>query len=310
MVHVPVVRSPLPFPSPPSPGALVHARHPAHAPLLRRVLLAVRSRILLLFFCFDHHQANTHATDLPGGMQADTNALEATNGAHKRFAERERLAASDYVGALYVWVEEKSVIDTSFAARMHSEVHSIAFYDRAAALLALEVSPMTVFFKAPPGIPGAIYITAEETLTSVRPALEFQGRTSVKDFKLAVSRNAVGTERGWLKQYADIAANPRVECRDMKFDEIIAWCSSFYLLRPFPPGPRLEELYFRLKNSKVPIIAYREVAALGNGGIMICNCPAFLQRCWCHHSFADAKSKGIITGYPATMAPGNLPRKK
>ena len=209
-----------------------------------------------------------------------------------------------YVSALCSWVEQKSVLDTSFGARLHPEVHCCEHYETAAAMFAATVSPLTVSFAR--GGEGDRIITSEKTLA--HEGLKDLG--DVAAFKKAVSKSPEPRGRGWLQQFKDIVACPDRECSKMTFDEVVSWSSSFYLLRPFPPGPRLRDLHYRLRNSTVPIIEYDELAQMKKGeGIMICGCSAFLQRAWCIHSFTDAIRKGIITDYPATMHPGRLPRR-
>ena len=248
-------------------------------------------------------KANTFATELPGGVQSDNNALEATNGVLKKFVVGVRLPASAYVPALGEWVEHKSVLDTSFVSGLHSEVHSRVFYKEVSAMDDAVISPVTVSFPAT-GTVGARWFTSEATLAILRDT----GLDTVAQYKKAASKSADPHEsRGWLKQHQALRTHPEVECADKDFDAIVEWCSAFYYLRPFPPGTRLLELHFRIKNSGVSIIAYEDLLARGHAGIMLCGCPRFLQRAWCIHSCVDARKKKNHHRVPSRNEPNAPP---
>jgi hypothetical protein len=87
------------------------------------------------------------------------------------------------------------------------------------------------------------------------------------------------------------------------------WFNTFRCLRPlnaarFPEAIR--SVYTMLATNGYRLMPWNDLVALGDQGMVKCDCSKYMRYCWCYHSCSLAKSRGIITHYPPTLDVGKM----
>jgi hypothetical protein len=259
---------------------------------------------------FTRIEMNSKA-EVPGATPPDNNNLESFNGKHKIWMVRWSMSsptAQIYIGDLAKWVESCSIRDTEFGEFLNTDVHSNLFYAAVQRMIEAPISPLTVTYPQSPRSDGIVIIASQFTLNEL---LE-------NDKKIEETPRALKTAAGgWHKEYKDFVSGKK-PLTGLSFDQLTGvqkslgkagWSRAFYYLTPITLKVYLENLYGRLHDSGLEMIAFEEVEALGVCGLMSCSCSKFLHRAWCIHACVDAFKKNIITGFPGNMDPTDLKPK-
>ena len=99
------------------------------------------------------------------------------------------------------------------------------------------------------------------------------------------------------------------------FDVLSGWNKCFHIVRPIVPidgdeGPIRYYVEWMSKVNQFPMISADEVIARKNKGLVACTCHEYLHYLFCKHSFGILKKRKIILGFPATMNPAPVNKRK
>ena len=80
------------------------------------------------------------------------------------------------------------------------------------------------------------------------------------------------------------------------FDAVNQFLHQFVQLIPMTDPAYLEAMFHRLCKMNVmrPSCSLKDLQALGNKGLMVCNCELWIHYCFCPHTFADGYAKNIL----------------
>ena len=188
------------------------------------------------------------------------------------------------------FVHSKSVNDCEFGSCISSHVSNKEFY---ASAWILEKGIWVQY--GGNGKSGNMVIASQKTIKaySDEVAGAAQEKTE-KDYTTAI--------KSWFVEFQKIEKNPLEKCKEMGFNLVMSWGSSFYSLKPIVHTVYLERLVIRLVNSGVQVMSLDELIKLGVKGLMACSCSCFLHRAWCIHAWVIGRKRGILD-FPLSMNP-------
>ena len=276
-----------------------------------------------------------HLCPLRGAIPCDNNALEAGNAADKESLVYRKASLFEFAGNL-----ETSIIapaskqDTMFEGRlkgrsnnqlkMNLAVYNIKYFEQCRHIERADARGKPTFLHLcwnytdeENDVPKGSYLLAgRHCLTEMR---SYAGIEEDLLCKKACRRwlGGHGSDK-WVNIYKRIIREPEYMSSDpcMTFDVLCGWDKCFHIIRPIVPddGPVEEAIKYYVdwmtNVNKFPMVSAREVIARGEKGLVSCNCFAYQHYCFCKHTFLILRKRGIYFGYPPTMDPIPVNKRK
>jgi hypothetical protein len=260
-----------------------------------------------------------HDEPLRGGLPCDNNSVESKNARDKEFRNYARSSAVSFLQQFAEYLHNESQEDLQFVGRMKEDVHSCAFYEMVEkeimvphregkpTCLTLQVS----FTSEANGVPsgsmlccGATFLAAAEQCAT-NDNVDWSNAAAVRR---ELTRRTDGSLKPYLDNYRDMVRSPENH-GDTPFDTLVKNTFPYRIMRPLPSAnsktkQAICQLHAMLTHNGIPMIPLEELLTRGRrDGLVACDCPTYLRRGWCKHSYASALDRGIILGYPTSMDP-------
>ena len=278
-----------------------------------------------------------HLCPLRGGIPCDNNALEAGNAADKESLVYKKSNLFDFVDNVATKIiHPASMMDTMFEGRlknrtqtrMNTAVYNINYFKGIAGTECLDMKgfPTYMFLQfdyidIANDVPkGSFLVAGAHCLAEMRCVEGIDNRV-FEDKKLA-KKWLAGTGRdplSWVNIYKNIVKDPEHMTSDSwhTFDVFNGWNKCFHIVRPIIPdnGGRTERairyyVEWMTDINHFPMISPDEVVSRKHKGLVSCNCFAYLHYCFCKHTFAVLRKRKIILGFPPTMFPVPVNKRK
>ena len=278
-----------------------------------------------------------HLSPLRGGIPCDNNALEAGNAADKESLVYKKSTLFDFVDNVSTKIiHPTSMMDTMFEGRLknrshtrlNSAVYNIKYFKDIAGTECLDYKgyPTYLYLQfdyvdVANDVPkGSILMAGAHCLTEMR-SVEVLDDKVFEDKKLA-KRWLAGAGRdpcSWVNIYKNLVKDPGYITSDElhTFDVFSGWNKCFHIIRPIVPddgGPTETAIRYYVEwmsnINQFPMVSADEVVARKHKGLVSCNCFAYLHYCFCKHSYSVLKKRKIILGFPPTMFPVPVNKRK
>ena len=277
-----------------------------------------------------------HLSLLRGAIPCDNNALEAGNAADKECLVYKKSSLFDFVGNL-----DKNIIapasrqDTLYEGRlkgrsntqrMNLAVYNIKYFEQCRIVEKTDQKGRPTFlflvFKytdVENDVPaGSFLVAGRHCLTEMRatPGVEEEVFLCKKACKRWLGGH--GNDR-WVNIYKRIIREPELMTSDplMTFDVLCGWDKCFHIIRPIVPdngGPVEDAICYYVEwmthINNFPMLKSDEIIAKKQNGLVSCSCFAYQHYCFCKHTFLIGKRRGIFLGYPPTMDPTPINKRK
>ena len=276
-----------------------------------------------------------HLCPLRCGIPTDNNALEAGNAADKEALVYKKSSLFEFVDQVSTKIiRPTSLNDTLFEGRlktrsftkMNTAVYNIKYFKAILQAETLDYKGIPTYhhlqFKytdVANDIPkGSFLVAGRFCMTELRkvkdvPEEVFQDKEAAKKFL------DCGTPDSWVNIYKGLVSDTEDMCTDpfMTFDLFCGWDKCFHIIRPIIPdddGPVEAAIrYYCEWMSEInnfPMISADDVVSKGRKGLVSCTCKGYLHYCFCKHTFAILKRRKIYLGFPPTMFPVPVNKRK
>ena len=277
-----------------------------------------------------------HLCPLRGAIPCDNNALEAGNNADKSSLIHKKSSLFGFVDNVSTKIVlPTSMKDTLFEGRlkprsrtkMNTAVYNIKYFVHIAQMECLDQKGMPTYHYLQfeytderNDVPkGSFLVAGAHCLTemkSVEPAINanvFQDKEEAR--KWLGGRNSYS----WVNIYKGLIKNPESMTTDpfMTFDILSGWNKCFHIVRPIiPDNGGSTEIAIRYyvewmtEINHFPMISADDVISRKRKGLVSCTCHQYLHYCFCKHTYSVLRQRKIILGFPPTMFPVPVNKRK
>ena len=277
-----------------------------------------------------------HLTPLRCGIPCDNNALESGNARDKEAVFYKKVSLFEFVDTVATEiVRPTSKQDTRFEGRLKSRsfsrlndaVYNMKYFAEIGAAETLDYKGFPTFLHLQfdytdeaNDIPdGSFLLASEQCIKEMRsisgvPPSVFASKKECRKWlgKPNCPDSWVNIFKRLIRRTEEMASDPF-----MTFDVFCGWSQCFHIIRPIVPDnggavERAIRYYVDWMGSinHFPILTPDEVVAKGRKGLVSCTCSSYLHYCFCKHTFCILKRRGIFKGYPPTMCPIPVNKRK
>ena len=271
----------------------------------------------------------------PGGLPTDNQGLEGKNGAQKQAVDWKRFGLTQFVPGFVAWLNSESCEDVAMgmqmpAGRYGTEVWTMNFFQCVVDELERRTRGTGIFVCAFDRLTEQGQPTGVRDIASRRIITLLTEQHRVRDQKdalrKALSQAKKRGEESWLETYRRIANCTEAEASSLglNFDQLIDFGTAFRTLTPITDPLYTARLAERLMRSgmalNLSLICYNgripsgleispsdiDPAKLVQSGFVSCVCDPYTHYHMCIHCCGDAKLRGLIKKWPATLHPTHI----
>ena len=263
--------------------------------------------------------------------------MEAGNNADKHAVVHKKTSLFEFVkSAARTIIAPASMQDTLYEGRLKSRsntrgantaVYNIKYFEHISAIEEVDKQGLPTFMHMAwkycdewNDIPkGSFLIAGAHCLSEMRKVTPPVAEEVFNCKKKAKHWLGVGGSDTWINIFKQLVKETEEMCSSpfMLFDVLVGWSQTFHIIRPIEPdngGPKEKAIRYYVEwmadINQFPMILAEEVIARGKQGLVSCTCHAYLHYCFCKHMFLILKKREIFLGYPPTMCPVQVNRRK